>query len=159
MTKGYSGASFSTKGNWLIPMVLGWSKSVVSMNRPIGIMFTLHITPYLNIGFNNPHPKYKPQLVEKQSDCGCMGPCECDCIACENEEHLYHAHCLASEFVMNSDPEQVFGVFPRLDEHGNPLLLFFVASEDVNIPEHFNNVPTRKDVKSLPTTFTENEFE
>lgn len=156
MTKGYSGASFSTKGNWLIPMILGWSKSVVSMGRPIGIMFTLHITPYLNIGFNNPRPKYKPM---KQTTHHCC----CNCHEQDNYDHYednslpYDTYLMAEEFVMNSEPEKVFGVVPIFDESGKPELHILVASKDVEIPDRFDDIPTVKKVTPRPEAFNKNE--
>lgn len=113
MKKGYSGASFSTTGFWLIPWILGWSKSIVSIgHQPIGIMFTIHITPFLNLGVNNPKPKRKPipEISEsnlwEQEACNCNGCCGCHepeeitpqqnknnmsawvCPSCGNEENL-----------------------------------------------------------------------
>lgn len=92
MKKGYSGASFSTTGFWLIPWILGWSKSVVSFGyQPIGIMFTIHITPFLNIGVNNPKPKRKPipEISEKDLPnkyaCGCNCDCTDGCCGSENK--------------------------------------------------------------------------
>ena len=110
MSKSYSGASFSTKGTWLIPYVFGWSKSVVSFGfYQIGVMYTIHITPFFNIGVNNPKHKLLPQQENEVDDlrvvdntdyeemydkhavnvCGCgNGPCECEADVCNCHKYL-----------------------------------------------------------------------
>lgn len=96
MSKSYSGAEFSTKGNWLIPFVFGWSKSIVLFgSAQIGAMYTIHITPFLNIGVNNPKTKYKYEPKEIYVDnsdehtvdiCSCGNElCDCTIGMCECE--------------------------------------------------------------------------
>jgi len=166
MKKSYNGAGFSTTGNWIIPFVLGWSKSTVSMGlQPIGIMYTIHIIPYFNIGVNNPKPKYKPyqsKPVEPMSKCDCMD--DCDCGGCCHDEDNNNGlpdetYIKAEDFVFSSDPEKVFAVVPYFDESGKPELLILVASEDVEIPDQFDGIPTIKEVTTCPETCTENETE
>jgi len=146
MKKGYS-ANFKTSGNWLIPFILGWSESIVSVgSQPIGIMFTLHITPYINIGFNNPHPKIKPTAC----DCGCMGPCECDDdfhndIPDEIDFPNKEACEMANEFVFNSNKSEVFGAYPVVDEE-KTVFIVLVANMSVIVPDNFAGVPTKKEV-------------
>ena len=146
--KSYSTASFNTEGIWLIPMILGWSKSTVSMgSHPIGIMYTIHITPFFNIGVNNPKPKYKP-LTEQEDfygGCECDWDCECNC-GCFNEEIEKIAHENILDFISTSDHSKIFGYYSDEDDDHNRIYIFMVSDENVEIPEDFNGFKTRKEI-------------
>ena len=149
--QGYSGASFKTSGNWIIPFLLGWSKSIVSYgSRPIGLMYTIHITPYINIGVNNPKPKYKPSCnkptpdeFENDCDCGCSHCC-CDeeCITLSKESKI-----AAQKFIDNVDHDKIIGVFPSMDEDGIRWIVI-VVDDSVEVPTEFDGIPVEKRVES-----------
>ena len=159
-------ADFKTGGNWIIPGIIGWSKSTVSIfGRAIGIMYTLHLTEYINIGFNNPHPLHKPKNKTEES----IGMETCDCAVVDDESlngncESCHVHCacgekmkrkdtpydiayqMAEDFRFNADPTMVFSMYPVYFASGT-YFTFVVSSLDVFVPDEFNRFKTRKVVR------------
>lgn len=161
-------ANFETTGSWIIPMILGWSKSkVILYSKPIGIMFTIHITPFFNIGINNPKPKTKPVKQKIGRDCECE---ECGCygddfekwLTSEMEQNInkqrqnYNPFVIAlsdfENFVLDSNPWQVLTAYPTTKD-GITTFLFIVSGLDVFIPEDFNGYRTQKFVGSPKLTY------
>ena len=124
--KGYT-ANFETKGNWIIPWVLGFSKSTVSFgSHRIGIMYTLHITPFINIGLNNPKPKQKPMIEEVN----------------EFSELDLLLDRISDEYVYSQESDtRITGIAFNEDDNK---ITFFVISEDVEIPEEIEGYKTEK---------------
>ena len=153
MRKTYSGASFSTSGKWIIPLLLGFSKSVVAFGQqPIGIMYTLHITPYLNLGFNNPNPKIKRET--KSCDCKGCGYCEelDEQYFSPEQDKLDIALDQAHDFLFNANSDQVFGCYPTFEGEEDNLttITFLVSDLSVEIPDEFNGYKTKKEVSTQP---------
>ncbi len=163
MNHSYTASGFKTTGNWIIPFILGWSKSFVMMgDTTIGTMYTIHITPYINIGFNDLNPKSPKRNEHSRCDCGC---CDHD-VDFYSDEPLSPEHktafMQADKFANDADPTKVFGYYPQNDrrlfiddvtetpEDDKETLsfVFFVSDLSVEIPENFNGIKTKKEVSS-----------
>jgi hypothetical protein len=139
---------FSTKGFWIIPFILGWSKSVVSsFGRSMGLMFTLHITPYFYIGISNPHPCQPSIDDEDYHHCSC-GCCDEDMELSPEMENEIVALEKADEFVRENSEKGVIDVFQIYDEELSLVILFTVNDESVEIPEEFEGFKTLKGILS-----------
>jgi hypothetical protein len=150
-THTYFASGFKTTGNWIIPFILGWSKSTVMMgSRPIGIMFTLHITPYINIGWNNPNPKYKEH---SGCDCGC---CDHDYLNSEQySPEVEEAIKQAEAFSDSCDNDKVTGFYIHDLEDNKIEFVFYVTDLAVEVPEEFNGMKAEKRLDEAPADLHE----
>lgn len=124
-------ASFNTTGKWLIPYVLGWSKSKVILNgyTTIGIMYTLHITPFLNIGVNDIKPKNK---TNKEPCHGCT-----NCSCCETD-NVNNASDDLHGFLLQNTPNADFKITIVYNEYNEPALFVTSPIPLIGVPDNFN---------------------
>lgn len=141
-------ADFKTEGNWIIPFILGWSKSTVLLGgMPLGIMYTIHITPFFNIGVNNPSPKQ-----DRECNCGC---CDYEEIPWRIEPKLTEEQQKAfdeADKYMCSGHEGVNGFYPETIEN-ELVFVFMVTDLKIEIPAEFNGVRTEKEVTRAFSAF------
>lgn len=136
--RGYSNANFRTTGGWLIPWLIGYSKSVVSFGSfDIGIMYTLHITPYFNVGFTNPKPKNKPKSDQIET---------LDFDTPENVEEISVIDellmSLHEDFIYSPDSDpRIISISFNNDEQ---CFIFHVTSVEVELPENIEEFPVVK---------------